>query len=112
MLKELSKLSQALSAIRVLDATIPVQTIIVFLEIARREGISVGELSTKCGLGTSAASRNVAALSDEHWIDGRKGLGLVVAETDPTDARRTVVLLKGKGKLVVEQISAIMEREY
>ncbi|OQW34885.1 MAG: hypothetical protein A4E20_01525 [Nitrospira sp. SG-bin2] len=68
MSKELKRFSTALSAMRVLDDNIPAQTIAVFLAIAQEEGISVSELATKCGLTSSSATRNVAALSDLHWL--------------------------------------------
>lgn len=112
MLKELHKLSLALSVIRVLDDSIPAQTLAVFLEIARhpKDGISVNELATKCGLAGSSASRNVAALSEWHWLK-RPGLGLVSSEADPMDTRRKIVKLTTKGERVIEQLVTIMERE-
>jgi DNA-binding MarR family transcriptional regulator len=112
MLKELNKLSLALSVIRVLDDSIPAQTLAVFLEIARhgKDGISVAELATTCGLAGSSASRNVAALSEWHWLK-RPGLGLVVAECDPMDTRRKIIRLTAKGERVVAQWVAIMGRE-
>lgn len=100
----------ALSGIRILDDSLPVQTLAVFLEIASNpSGISITEVANKCGLASSSASRNVAALSDWHWLK-RPGLGLVVSEVDPMECRRKNVKLTPKGKQVVDQLVAIMGR--
>ena len=108
MLKELGKLSLALSAVRILDDSMPVQTLSVFVEIAKSEGISVSELADKCGLAGSSASRNVAALSDWHWLK-KPGLGLVQTVSDPMDMRRKTVRLTAKGKQLSEQLVGVIK---
>lgn len=107
MLKELGRLSLALSVVRILDDSMPVQTLAVFLEIAKNEGISVSELGAKTGLAGSSASRNVAALSDWHWLK-KPGLGLVATVADPMDMRRKAVKLTPKGKQLIDQIVAVL----
>jgi DNA-binding MarR family transcriptional regulator len=107
MLKELGKLSLAVSAVRMLDDALPVQTLAVFLEIARNDGISINELCDKVGLASSSASRNVAALSDWHWLN-KPGLGLVETLPDPKDLRRKTVRLTAKGRQLKEQMAAMI----
>jgi len=107
MYKELGILSTVLSAVRLLDDNIPAQTLSVFLAVAKNEGIGIGELATKCGLADSSASRNVAALSDWHWLK-RPGLGLVEVRSDRMDVWKKTVWLTPKGKKLAEQLVAIL----
>jgi DNA-binding MarR family transcriptional regulator len=108
MLRELGRLSTALSAVRTLDDSMPVQTLAVFLEVAKNPQISVTELATKCGLAQSSASRNVAALSDWHWLK-KPGLGLVITDLDPMDMRKKFVKLTPKGQKLVDNIVTVMK---
>ena len=103
MLKELSVFSRGIAAIRLLDDSIPVQTVAVFLDIAKNEGISVKDLAEKAGIAPSSASRNVAALSDWHWLK-KPGLGVVETQDDPQDMRKKTVKLTAKGKKLVNQL--------
>ncbi len=107
MLKELGKLSLAVSAVRMLDDALPVQTLAVFLEIAKNEGITINELCDRVGLASSSASRNVAALSGQHWLK-KPGLGLVETQTDPQDLRRKTIRLTAKGRQLKDQIIAVL----
>jgi DNA-binding MarR family transcriptional regulator len=108
MLKELSRLSTALSTVRVLDDSMPVQTLAVLIEVAKTPTISVSELASKVGIAQSSASRNVAALSDWHWLK-KPGLGLVVTDLDPMDQRKKFVRLTPKGQKLVDNIVTIMK---
>ncbi len=56
----------------------------------------------------SSASRNVAALSDWHWLK-RPGAGMVKTEADPYEMRRKIITLTQKGKLVAKALGQIME---
>lgn len=107
MLKELSVFSRGMALVRMLDDSIPVQTVAVFLEVAKNEGISVKDLADKCGLAPSSASRNVAALSNWHWLK-KPGLGLLETQDDPQDLRKKTVRLTPKGKTLVKQLVEIV----
>lgn len=96
MRNELHMLSRITDSLRVLDDTMPLQTLSVLLEVARREPISINELADRSGLSQSSASRNVAALSERHWLK-RPGLDLVKLESDPQDIRKKLCTLTGKG---------------
>ncbi len=108
--KELRMLQLVMNALRVVDDAMPVQTFSVFLEVARRDGIGVSEVAGKVGVSQSSASRNVAALSDRHWLK-RPGLGLVTLEMNPEDIRRKIVALTPKGIKLVKQLSHIVSAE-
>lgn len=99
----LTRLSQALSVVRTVDETMPVQTLAVLLEVAQNERLSVSELAQRTGIHPSSASRNVAALSQWHWLK-RPGLQLVVSEPDPMELRRKVVRLSARGRRMIETI--------
>ena len=60
------------------------------------------------GQSQSSSSRNVAALSEWHWLK-RPGAGLVKSEADPYEMRRKVITLLPKGKRVAEALVNIME---
>lgn len=107
----LRRLSAVLSAVRVVDETMPIQEFATFLEIAKRDGeISVMEISTILGMSQSSATRNVQALTD---IDSKKkpGVFLVETRTDRMDMRKKYCHLTPKGKRLVEQILNIMHQQ-
>lgn len=107
MRNELYTLSRIMDSLRVLDDTMPLQTLSVLLEVAKREPISINELADKTGLAQSSASRNVAALSERHWLK-RPGLDLVKLDNDPQDIRKKLCTLTGKGRKVVDQLVGII----
>jgi DNA-binding MarR family transcriptional regulator len=109
MLKEIGTFSRCIQLVRLVDDSMPVQTCAVFLTVAANEGISINELADRCGLAGSSASRNVAALSDWHWLK-KPGLGLVVIETDRMDLRKKTVRLTPKGKALIDQLVNVVNR--
>ena len=92
-----------IEAFRILDANIPAQQIVIFLEVAMNEGINMQDLSRKVGLLQSTCSRSVAALSKMHRFN-KPGLDLVITEEDPKDRRYKVISLSSKGRRLWEQI--------
>ena len=107
MRKELNTLTLLTNAVREIDDSMPIQTLSVLLEIARREPIGITKLSEHVGLAQSSASRNVAALSARHWLK-RPGLCLVQLENDPQDIRKKMVTLTAKGRKAIEQLVDII----
>ncbi len=106
--RELHTITRVINAVRIVDDTMPVQTLSVFLGVAQKEPISISDLATLTGLAQSSASRNVAALSEWHWLK-KPGLGLVKLEVDPMELRKKLVTLTPKGKKLVEQLTGLVE---
>lgn len=101
------RLIDVLEAFRELDPDMPIQYALAFLTIARREGLSVRELSERLGIAQSSASRSVAALSE--WHSFRKpGHRVVVAREDPRERRRKIVTLTPEGQSLLEKLEALM----
>lgn len=109
--RSVRKLSSVLSAVRLVDGTMPVQELACLLEIAQRDGdISIMELSTLLGVSQSSATRNVQAMTD---LTSKKkpGLELVETQVDPMDMRKKYVHLTPKGKRLIEQITNTLNSE-
>lgn len=102
------KLRQVINIVRLVDDAMPIQTLSVLLDIARHPKTSVNEISTRTGLAQSSASRNVAALSDRHWLK-RPGLGMVELVLNPEDIRRKDINLTAKGERFIQQIVSQMD---
>ena len=88
-MSEQRKINKAINAIeefRKLDSEMQMQAALIFLLIARGEGMTVNDLVTLTGLTSSSCSRNVSLLSE---IDRKRrpGHNLVVAKVDPDDRR-------------------------
>lgn len=108
MKRELHTLLRVVNAVRLIDDTMPVQTLSVLLGVAQKGPVSVNELATLTGLSQSATSRNAAALSDLHWLK-RPGLGLVQLDVDPMELRKKLVTLTPKGQKFVDQLVGLIE---
>ncbi|MEC9435594.1 MAG: MarR family winged helix-turn-helix transcriptional regulator [Pseudomonadota bacterium] len=93
----LRRLLAAVSAIRAEDPEMPLQQVALFLEIAICEGQSLNELQHRIGMANSSTSRGVTSLSTR-VMQGRRGLGLVSNEPDPTERRRNLHNLTPKGE--------------
>lgn len=107
MKRELHTLMMLADAIRLIDDNMPLQTLAVFVAVAQHEPISISALGEMVGLAQSSASRNVAALSERHWLK-RPGANLVMFESDPADIRRKLVQLSPKGRRVIDQLVNII----
>lgn len=101
--KSLGRLQKVIESIRLLDATLPIQTFTTFLVIARQEGQSVNEIGNRIGLAQSSASRNVSALTEWDWRK-KTSLKLVEYRQDPMNLSIKTVWLTAKGRGLVEQI--------
>lgn len=103
MSPELRRLQRQISALRIVDDTMPIQWVAILLEVAGTEGLSISQLAEKTGLALSSTSRNVAAMSDWHWLK-RPGLGILEKGTDRMDLTKRTVTLSPKGEKLVEQL--------
>ena len=77
---------------RKVDTEMPMQTAAILLQVAKKPGMTMMDLSKAVGLGKSAVSRNVAKLSDEF------GKGLLTFREDLMDRRNKVVHLTPEGE--------------
>ena len=89
---------RALNLFRALGSGIGLNQLVVFLQVAEQEGLSVQDIARNCGLTQSAASRNLRAIgrADADW-SLPPALGLVEAFLCATDERRHVIYLTAAG---------------
>lgn len=106
---QIRKLTNALNTIRILDTTLPIQTMVALLVVAVEEGQSVSEVARRAGLQQSSASRNVSSLTDWSY-NKRPGLGLVEYRQDPMNLSIKALHLTKKGAQVLRQIAAILSQ--
>ena len=93
-------------------AELPIQQILLFLEVAEHEGITMKELTNLTKMPQSCVSKNVRQLSQ--WLRPKKdnptvkeiaGHDLVNLERDLENPRTFALKLTKKGKEIVKQIS-------
>jgi len=101
---DLRELEGAIQAFRVLDPThLPAHHIAVFLVVAQEEPCTFALIEQRLGLSTSAVSRTIHALGDEHR-KGRQGFRLVTVEKDPKEGRRFIAMLTPRGQALKRQL--------
>ena len=99
----LRRLFQAVDVVRLVDATLPIQTFAAFVAVALQQGQSISAIGEKVGISQSAASRNLSALSD--WDYKKKvGLKLVEYRQDPMNLSIKTVHLTARGQNPVEHV--------
>lgn len=83
-----------------------------FLNVAAQEGLTVSELSLRCGVSGEVMSkqlRDLGAVNRRH----ETGLGLVaVVQQIHGDRRERYVSLTHQGAALVRQLRAVLERDY
>jgi DNA-binding MarR family transcriptional regulator len=105
-----------LNEFRRYDSEMPIYTAIIFLLAAENPGIRLRELERRANMSRSAISRNILALSSQHWTrepetgHRRPGHDLVVASTDPMDARGRLVTLTPAGKALFTKLTLALTR--
>ena len=106
------RLANAINLFRAMDNTIPSQVVSVFLEVAASsEGIEARRLPCRVGLSQASVSRALLYLADTDWKDKSKpGLRLIVRRNSARDARQRVVQLTPKGRRLVREIEAALDR--
>lgn len=95
---------------RKLDPEIQAQTVMTFLMVAEKPGISMKTMQDSLGIARSTMSRNVAYLSSHKTAAGKKGHGLLESREDPEDRKQKLVYLTSKGRAVMASLLNIMER--
>lgn len=97
-------LTNALEMFRVAGGRdIPIQLLIIFLQIAEHDGILQQSLVKLSGMSEASVSRMVDWLGDEHR-SGKSGLRLIRKERDPEFYKRWKLFLTPKG----QQVAALM----
>lgn len=96
---------------RALGADVTVQRLLILLNVYLNEGLSQTELLRQLdGTSVTALSRNLADLSA--WTSRKRpGPDLLELRTDPMNLRRKTVHLTESGRVLVERLSALAERE-
>ena len=101
--KNARRLIELIEEFRKLDLEMQAQTMVTFLHVAAKPGITIKELAAITGTSSSSSSRNVAVLGKVH----RKGLpGHDVVETyeDAEDRRTKRCQLTHKGRMVFSSL--------
>lgn len=96
---------QTIEKFRELFPDFPMQTISTFLIIAMKPGISQHELLKFLDISQSGASRNLMALGEVNR-HGKPGLGLIVQQRNPFDARLSHFRLSPLGRALAERVVA------
>jgi DNA-binding MarR family transcriptional regulator len=79
-------------------------TLIIFLAIAQsKEGILQSDLSDKLKISSSSVSRNCCLLGAKTQKN-QNGMGLIIRETHPHDARINVLKLSPEGCQLYDQL--------
>lgn len=110
--KLLRRTLRVMEEFKKLDPEMPLQQMITFVEIAlaSEDGISVSDLATKVGNSQSSASRHVAVLGD--FGRGKTpALQVVKASVNPMDRRVQIVKLSHKGKMVIDHLLEVVNKE-
>lgn len=106
-LRMLSPLDRAIGMIeefRKIDPEMQLQTVWIFLLIAKHEGCSQHYLSQITGYTRTAISRNCGVLSDVGSRNNGNGHRLIVQKVDPNDRRARVLELTPKGRMIFASV--------
>lgn len=99
-----------ISAFRDVYPDIPMSMILVFLEVAREEGLSVRQIEQRCGIGQASASRSARGLTQ--WLTADKpGLDLCEFRPCPKDFRSKLLFLNDKGRELVFKIESAVNTD-
>lgn len=99
----LRRLFKSVDLVRLVDASLPIQTFAAFLAVGIEEGQSINSVGAKVGISQSSASRNLSSLSDWDWKK-KEGLKLVEYRQDPMNLSVKNVHLTAKGRNLLEHI--------
>lgn len=77
---------------------LPLLTLVMFLHVCRKPGISLTELEVLIGKSSSTVSRKLASLGKVHRSGTKKGFDLVYLKEDPMDRRTKVAHPTTKGE--------------
>lgn len=107
----LVKLQQVLSLLSTLDKEMPIQRLMLLVEIALADtkGVSSQDIRQSVGMSGSTVSRNVGLLGEFSRGD-KQALGLISQGIDYTDRRTNVLKLSPKGQKIFNTIFTIINR--
>jgi DNA-binding MarR family transcriptional regulator len=116
-MREITQLTRAMEILRKkVYAELPIQQIVLLLQVAENEGITMPELAAKCDMPQGTTSRNLRMLSsfvDKGSTRGKaaelKGHGLLKTEPSLYNRRSLAVFLTKKGKSVVAQLGKTLQ---
>jgi len=103
-------MTAALEEFRKWNPDVTVNSVLTFLQIAKKPGITQKEILRRLGMADSGTSRTTAALS-KYGDRGRAGWGVVDLEENPDDRREKLLFLNKKGQLVLDAVRRSIEFE-
>lgn len=106
LMMRLGQVGKVLDVFLKVDQGMSLSNVRLFLEVARKPGISLTDLSEQVGLALSTTSISVGILG-RYGRGGRAGLELMATVENPTNRRAKVVELTAKG----EKLLASMLKE-
>jgi len=83
----------------------------LFLEIARKPGLTQQELADRSDMSLSSISRNLMALGEFHR-SGEPGMNIVEQIEDPIERRRKIAFLTVKGRTFAKKMLAALYPEH
>ncbi len=114
-IQEYATIRRVLDAFRAVDAEMPLNQALVFIEAAERQGTEphLSTIIKSTGLPKSTVSRYIRALSTRHYrrgADGKhlEGLGLIRLEMVEEDLRYRRIILTARGKTLVKNLLAVL----
>jgi DNA-binding MarR family transcriptional regulator len=108
--KSLGQVMLTLEEMRKLNTSMTVNVALVFLLVAAEPGITAMDIQKRLNMGSSAATRVVAALQETHR-HGSEGLNLVRFKPDLFDRRVKHLYLTPQGERVWTSVKRILEIE-
>lgn len=106
-IKTYTAIKGVITALRDVYEDMPVTMMLVFMEVARDEGVTVSQVMQRTGLSQASASRNCRALTDRA-TPTRDGFDLCEFRPCPDDFRSKLLYLNDKGKALVKRLEEAM----
>ena len=97
----------AMNVLRKMDSEMPAQLVSALFYIASRNECHKQALEEDLGLSVAAGSRNTDWLTENHRL-GKRGLGLIIKERDPSNKRRLMLTLTPKGEELIQTLKDIL----
>lgn len=105
-----SAIKSVANAFREIYEEVHLNVVVVFLEIAREEGLSVTQIIQRTGLSQASASRNCRGLTK--WqTPTKEGLDLCEFHPCPVDFRSKLLYLNDKGRHLVSRLEEAMKHQ-
>ncbi len=101
------KVLASLEIFRFAYRSVPLGSIIAFLQVCENEGMSVKDLAFRCGFSVASVSRFLRALHQPPRQDAAACNGLLHVVRYPGDGRRRSVFLTADGRQLRDEIEAL-----